>query len=50
MSRVIRVYLLPDDDSDYLDNVTEEECEEEQSCTCGYFCMDCLGLSWRDFM
>ena len=36
-----------DDDQDDYD---DEEPEEEYGCTCGYYCMDCLGLSWRDFM
>lgn len=28
----------------------EEEYTEEDGCSCGYYCMDCLGMSWRDFM
>jgi hypothetical protein len=24
--------------------------EQEQECTCSNGCMDCLGLSWRDFL
>lgn len=38
----------------YLD---EEEAEvelddpiEEEGCDCGYFCFDCLGMTWYDFM
>ena len=23
---------------------------EELECTCGNVCMDCLGMSWSDFM
>jgi hypothetical protein len=23
---------------------------EEKECFCGYYCFDCLGISWRDFM
>lgn len=29
----------------------EEEVEDEDDyCPCGYYCFDCLGMSWRDFM
>ena len=23
---------------------------EEHVCPCGYYCFDCLGISWHDFM
>lgn len=31
------------------DEYDTEECQEE-GCSCGNVCMDCLGLSNRDFM
>lgn len=36
-------------------DVVEEDEEEEGAvveggCSCGYYCMECLGMSWRDFM
>lgn len=34
-------------DEEYEDEVDEDESQE---CSCGYYCMDCLGMSWRDFM
>jgi len=37
----------PEDEPDEDDDI---EPEEEHGCSCGYFCMDCLGMSWRDFM
>ena len=38
-----------DDHDDYhFDRVSDEEQEEEEGCCSG--CMDCLGLSWSDFM
>jgi hypothetical protein len=37
-------------DDDYFDcHEDREEPEEEYGCHCGN-CMDCLGMSWRDFM
>lgn len=27
----------------------EEDEIEKKGCPCGYMCMDCLGMSWRDF-
>lgn len=40
-----------DHDDDLDDDFEEEDPEEEKSgCTCGYYCFDCLGMSWRDFM
>lgn len=38
-----------DEDEDFDHDDTEVE-EEEQGCSCGNVCMDCLGMSWRDFM
>lgn len=35
----------PDDEE-----VEEEDEEREEGCSCGYYCFDCLGMSWRDFM
>ena len=34
------------------DDIYEPEVSEtkEKGCTCGYYCFDCLGISWRDFM
>ena len=38
-----------DEDHDInIDDMIEEKQDDE--CPCGYHCMDCLGLSWRDFM
>lgn len=41
-------YLDIDHDVDVDDMIDEEE--ENEGCPCGSHCMDCLGLSWRDFM
>ena len=38
-----------DDDQDYDHDDSEDE-EREEGCSCGNVCMDCLGMSWRDFM
>lgn len=44
---------LPDwmneEDYDDYDPCDDEEPEEE-GCSCGYYCFDCLGMSWSDFM
>lgn len=37
-----------DDSDDYVPDYEIYEIEED-SCSCGYHCMDCLGFSWRDF-
>lgn len=37
------------DDEDFDDDETRED-DEEEGCSCGNVCMDCLGMSWRDFM
>ena len=37
-------------DVDIDDMIDDEEEEKEEGCPCGSHCMDCLGLSWRDFM
>lgn len=42
--------LVPEDDDEDYDEDDDEAPEEEYGCSCGYFCMDCLGMSWRDFM
>jgi hypothetical protein len=39
-----------DHDVDFDDMIDEEKKEENEGCPCGSYCMDCLGLSWRDFM
>lgn len=41
-----------EDDFDDFDpsEDTDEDSEEEEGCSCGYYCFDCLGMSWRDFM
>ncbi len=28
----------------------EEYPEKEECCPCGYFCFNCLGMTWADFM
>lgn len=33
-----------------LDDEIELEEEYEDSCSCGNYCFDCLGISWHDFM
>ena len=40
---------LEDEDESYTPR-DDENPEEEHGCHCGYHCMDCLGMSWRDFM
>jgi hypothetical protein len=35
---------------DYEPEYTTEDVAEEYECPCGYYCFDCLGLSWNDFM
>jgi hypothetical protein len=42
--------LVEPDDEDIDCDDDDTEPEEEYGCSCGYFCMDCLGMSWRDFM
>ncbi len=42
-------------DCDYdveTDELSDEEKEERAAhpCGCGSFCMNCLGMSWRDFI
>ncbi len=50
-------------DPEDLDSCSEEDADEyeddplfdppesrEQECSCGYYCMNCLGISWKDFM
>ena len=39
-----------DDDWDEDDDYEDEVPEDEECCPCGYFCFDCLGMSWSDFM
>jgi hypothetical protein len=34
-------------DVDVNDMIDEKK---EEGCPCGSYCMDCLGLSWRDFL
>lgn len=36
------------DEYDYIGEECNEE-EQEQGCPCGYICLDCLWMSWRDF-
>ena len=35
-------------DEEDEDEVVEEE-EEERKCNCSTYCLECLGMSWRDF-
>lgn len=39
---------------DYPGHDDPEDIDVEEtdgdSCSCGYYCMDCLGMSWSDFM
>lgn len=42
-------YEVYDDYPDYGEAYPEGE-EECESCLCSNGCMDCLGLSWRDFI
>lgn len=28
----------------------DEKIDENPGCKCGYYCFDCLGMSWQDFM
>lgn len=37
-----------EEDEEEIDDDIEPEIEH--GCSCGYHCMDCLGMSWRDFM
>lgn len=38
-----------DDDFSYDPSDWEEEKDNEE-CSCGYYCFDCLGMSWADFI
>lgn len=38
-----------DEDFDESDP-EDEEIDEEPGCSCGYYCFECLGMSWQDFM
>jgi hypothetical protein len=46
----------PEDDEDYLFldeeiiDEQEEDGEEYRQCSCSSHCMNCLGLSWREFL
>ena len=46
--------IEPEDHDDDTDMDQDEDDtnmdQEEQGCSCGNVCMDCLGMSWRDFM
>lgn len=50
------VYNLTDDDIFDLYGREEESFEEfeermkSNECYCGYYCMNCAGISWNDFM
>lgn len=35
-------------DDDLLDSTEEEKEEQKEGCCSG--CMECIGISWRDFM
>ena len=37
-------------DKSELDSWQIKDQVEEEGCSCGYFCFDCLGMSWDDFM
>lgn len=36
------------DYDDYEDEV--EDVIEDEGCPCGYYCFECLGMSWSDFI
>ena len=38
------------DEPENKDCDDESEEEDERECSCGNYCMDCLGMSWSDFM
>lgn len=39
------------DDTDIDHDEDDSELDrDEQECSCGNVCMDCLGMSWSDFM
>jgi len=38
------------DEEDIEDYDDDEHVPEEDECSCGYYCFDCLGMSWSDFM
>lgn len=43
--------VVEDEDEDFDEDRDDEDMDdEEQGCSCGNVCMDCLGMSWRDFM
>ncbi len=38
------------DDHWLCDKCLEEDRRlDEEACPCGYFCFECLGMSWREF-
>ena len=37
------------EDFEFIEEEDIEEETEEQECTCSNGCMDCQGMSWRDF-
>lgn len=39
-----------DDYSIYCDEPEKEEDEEQSDCKCGSQCMNCLGMTWGDFL
>lgn len=44
----INGFILPSDPDD--EDEDQEDYPEEHECSCGYYCFDCLGMSWSDFM
>lgn len=41
---------LEDEDDCDVDLEDEDDPGDGRECSCSSGCMDCLGLSWRDFM
>lgn len=41
-------YPGSEEEEDALED--EDDSGDGRECSCGNVCMDCLGLSWRDFM
>lgn len=39
-----------DDEEEEIEDFEDEDCEIEDGCGCATGCMQCSGMSWRDFL
>lgn len=41
---------MDEEDDDYDLDRDDDYDDEKPDCPCGYYCLDCLGMSWINFM